>query len=150
MTMPTVLPRQTTWLSAGLVMILSLLLAVGCNEVSEEEAHQREMVAAGRASYRAYCAGCHGLEAKGNGPAAPAMKIPPADLTTISQRHGGTFPEEWVFDKIDGRNLADTSGTLQMLHFGDVWRGTTPTPERRREVRQMIDEIVAYLESVQE
>jgi hypothetical protein len=30
---------------------------------------------------------------KGGGPAAAALKAPPSDLTQISQRNGGTFPE---------------------------------------------------------
>jgi mono/diheme cytochrome c family protein len=35
----------------------------------------------GPALYKAYCAACHGPEAKGNGPMASTLKIPPADLT---------------------------------------------------------------------
>jgi len=46
----------------------------------------------GPALYKAYCAACHGPEAKGNGPVASTLKLPPADLTRISARNGGTFP----------------------------------------------------------
>ena len=46
----------------------------------------------GPALYKTYCAACHGPEAKGNGPVASTLKIPPADLTRISARNGGTFP----------------------------------------------------------
>jgi mono/diheme cytochrome c family protein len=45
----------------------------------------------GPALYKAYCAACHGPEAKGNGPAASTHKVPPADLTRISWRNGGRF-----------------------------------------------------------
>src|SRR5438067_12589312 len=44
------------------------------------------------ALYKAYCAACHGPEAKGNGPVASTLKVPPADLTRISARNGGKFP----------------------------------------------------------
>jgi len=46
--------------------------------------------------FNTYCAVCHGKDAKGNGPAAGALKVPPPDLTTLAQRHGGKFPTEYV------------------------------------------------------
>ena len=42
-------------------------------------------------TYKAYCATCHGSQAKGDGPAAAALKKLPADLTTIAKRNGGKF-----------------------------------------------------------
>src|SRR6516162_4180067 len=39
-------------------------------------------------TFKAYCAVCHGADAKGNGPAAKALSKAPADLTTIAKRHG--------------------------------------------------------------
>lgn len=35
----------------------------------------------GAALYPAHCAGCHGAEARGDGPAAQGLPVPPADLT---------------------------------------------------------------------
>jgi cytochrome c len=40
---------------------------------------------------RAYCAVCHGLDGKGAGAAATAMRQPPWDLTRLSRRAGGEF-----------------------------------------------------------
>ena len=45
----------------------------------------------GRDNYVAYCAACHGVDGTGNGPAAPAMKVPVPDLTMIAKRSGGKF-----------------------------------------------------------
>jgi len=45
-----------------------------------------------QAMFSGYCAACHGLDGKGTGPAAAALKKAPADLTKISARNGGTFP----------------------------------------------------------
>src|SRR3990172_1216399 len=42
--------------------------------------------------YRFYCATCHGRDGKGNGPAAPALKVPPPDLTVLTRRQNGVFP----------------------------------------------------------
>ena len=42
--------------------------------------------------FRAYCAPCHGLDAKGHGPAAAALKARVADLTVLAKNNGGEFP----------------------------------------------------------
>lgn len=46
--------------------------------------------------YKRYCAVCHGNDLKANGPISPEFKNPPADLTTLAQRHEGKFPDEYV------------------------------------------------------
>jgi mono/diheme cytochrome c family protein len=46
--------------------------------------------------FKQYCAACHGLNAKGHGPARSALKVPAADLTTLSARHEGGFPYDYV------------------------------------------------------
>jgi hypothetical protein len=35
--------------------------------------------------YTAYCAVCHGIDGKGRGPAADALKVPPPDLTMLAK-----------------------------------------------------------------
>ena len=46
----------------------------------------------GAENYKAYCAACHGVSGKGDGPAAPALKIPPTDLTRLTANAGGKYP----------------------------------------------------------
>src|SRR5512133_3426243 len=43
--------------------------------------------------YREFCAVCHGIDAKGSGPAASALKSNPTDLTQIARRNGNKFNE---------------------------------------------------------
>ncbi|HEY6372490.1 MAG TPA: c-type cytochrome [Candidatus Sulfotelmatobacter sp.] len=43
----------------------------------------------GKEAFNSYCAVCHGKDGKGNGPAASAMKTPPADLTVLPKNSGG-------------------------------------------------------------
>ena len=73
----------------------------------------------GEAAYLAQCAGCHGTGGRGDGPAAAGLPIAPADLTTISARSGGTFPEDRVMSQIDGFNRGRHGGADPMPHFGD-------------------------------
>jgi mono/diheme cytochrome c family protein len=56
----------------------------------------------GQDSYAAYCAACHGKDGKGDGPAAPAMKGPIPDLTTIARRNDGKFDKLAITRQITG------------------------------------------------
>ena len=47
--------------------------------------------AEGKDNFEADRAVCHGKEGKGDGPAAPAMKSPVPDLTTMAKRNNGKF-----------------------------------------------------------
>ena len=49
-------------------------------------------ITAGAAAYKKYCAFCHGVAAKGNGPLAPEGSNPP-DLTDATWVHGSTDGE---------------------------------------------------------
>ena len=48
----------------------------------------------GKQMFGDYCAPCHGISGKGDGPAASALKTPPADLTVLAKTNGGKFPME--------------------------------------------------------
>src|SRR5678816_4422043 len=55
--------------------------------------------------YKAYCAVCHGANAKGDGPMAKWLKTAPSDLTRISTKNGGMFPLAEVRRIIAGEEL---------------------------------------------
>lgn len=42
--------------------------------------------------YAKYCASCHGMTGQGNGPAAPAFKHAPTNLTQLTKSHGANIP----------------------------------------------------------
>lgn len=102
----------------------------------------------GSALYAAYCASCHGLDGKGEGPAAPALKTPPPDLTTLSQRHGGKFPRERVEQIILGENQeAIAHGSREMPVWGPIF-GQIEWDQDLRAVR--VRNLSDYLESIQQ
>ena len=78
--------------------------------------------AIGRDLYVDYCAACHGEDARGNGPMADVLSIPPADLTTLAARNGGAFPTSRVAAQIDGRDPLLAHGG-EMPIFGDFFQG---------------------------
>jgi mono/diheme cytochrome c family protein len=80
-------------------LILGLLLSTGALTMAQQSqtgSVQETSAPSGEDLFNTYCAVCHGKDAKGNGPAAGALKVRPADLTTLAQRHGGKFPREYV------------------------------------------------------
>jgi mono/diheme cytochrome c family protein len=97
--------------------------------------------------YRAYCASCHGKDAKGNGPMAVWLKVPPPDLTRIAARNGGTFPLERVDRIISGEEaLPSGHGTRAMPIWGPVFSQVTRDQDLGR-VR--IDNLARYLRDIQ-
>jgi mono/diheme cytochrome c family protein len=101
----------------------------------------------GSTSFDLYCASCHGRGGTGDGPAAAALRIRPADLTTLARRHNGTFPREEVRAYIDGKNRAPAAhGSSEMPVWGPVLRALDPSDAR---VNVRLDNLVAFIESIQ-
>jgi mono/diheme cytochrome c family protein len=74
----------------------------------------------GQQLFQDHCATCHGTDGTGNGPMAQALKVPPADLTKISDRAGGTFPAARVVEIIRyGGNIAG-HGSQVMPVWGKI------------------------------
>jgi mono/diheme cytochrome c family protein len=72
--------------------------------------------------YRHYCATCHGADATGDGPMAPALVLQPPDLTTLTVRFGGAFPMQRVIDRIDGQDPLVAHGS-PMPVYGPFFEG---------------------------
>jgi mono/diheme cytochrome c family protein len=99
----------------------------------------------GRKLYVQYCASCHGMDAKGSGPVAPALKVAPTDLTTIAQRNGGKFSAQDVQLHINGENDIPAHGSKDMPVWGAYFRSS-----RGQGVATLnIYNLTKYLEAIQ-
>ena len=97
-------------------------------------------------TFKAYCGVCHGAQAKGDGPAASALKKVPADLTTIAKRNGGTFSASNVEEVIMGTNVMASHGSRDMPIWGPVFQAlATDTSFMKLRVSNLVD----YLKSIQ-
>ena len=101
----------------------------------------------GSDNFTAYCAVCHGMQGKGDGPAAPAMKVRVPDLTTIAQRNKGKFNPIAIEAIIRGTGKTETPahGVETMPIWGDVFRGSDAAATKLR-----MGNLVRYLESIQQ
>ena len=104
--------------------------------------------ALGSQLFRTYCASCHGVTARGNGPLADALRRPPPDLTQFTRRNGGVFPSARVYDIIDGRGVP-SHGDREMPIWGDAFRYTREGATAES-IKERIEAIVAYLAAIQE
>jgi mono/diheme cytochrome c family protein len=81
----------------------------------------------GQTEFREHCAACHGLTGLGDGPIGPLLKTPAPNLALISQRNGGKFPFEKIYDIIEGSSVIAAHGTRDMPLWGDHYR-SNPKP----------------------
>lgn len=109
---------------------------------------QSSDAALGHYLFRTYCASCHGITARGDGPLAGAMRRRPSNLTEIAQRNEGVYPSELVYKIIDGRVGVRGHGGPDMPVWGDAFMRTSETTDEAS-VRRRIQALVAYLATVQ-
>jgi mono/diheme cytochrome c family protein len=104
----------------------------------------------GEQLYRRFCASCHGLQGRGDGPVASAFTVEVPDLTLIARRAGGTFPRERVVRIIDGRHILGAHGTRTMpVWGGDFSRVERGNPEAEAMTRTVIERLADYVEQLQ-
>lgn len=97
--------------------------------------------------YKAYCASCHGVDGRGNGPMAAWIKVAPPDLTRIAARNGGEFPLARIDRIISGEEaLPSGHGTRAMPIWGPVFSQVTRDQDLGK-VR--IDNLARYLRDIQ-
>lgn len=98
----------------------------------------------GKQMFNNYCASCHGLDAKGNGPAAPALKSTPPDLTRLAARNKGEYPALRVTHIVEGdENMPAAHGSPDMPIWGKLFRsiGNHSTAESQLRVHNLVDYI---------
>ena len=81
--------------------------------------------------FSSYCSPCHGKLGRGDGPAAAALKVKPADLTQLKKNHGGTYSQKDFEEKINGMAMSSAHGTTDMPIWGPIFREIAGSPELR-------------------
>ena len=99
----------------------------------------------GEYEFKTFCASCHGLEGKGDGPMASALKTPPTDVTRLTDENDGVFPYDRVFAQIQGREVAVVHGR-EMPLWGERYNLEV---HDQAIVRARVLELVTYIKSIQ-
>jgi mono/diheme cytochrome c family protein len=101
----------------------------------------------GKEMYKQYCASCHGLDGKGDGPAQPALKVPATNLTTLSLKNGGMFPGAHISAVLQGDSLTPAHGSKDMPVWGPIFHSMGGHSQAQVQLR--IRNLVNYLETIQ-
>jgi mono/diheme cytochrome c family protein len=135
---------------AGGCAVALLALGVGAAQKRAAEPTQEKQLLdsfKGPELFRAYCATCHGKDAKGGGPMAGSLRIPPADLTRIAERNGGKFPFLQVQKIISGEEQSPaTHGTREMPVWGPIFSEVSWDQDLGR---ARIYSLAKYLQAIQ-
>ena len=142
--------------SAAFIAGCAILLSVA----SVNALDKKTQLKLGEMEFLNNCAACHGRDAKGNGPVAAALTTKPYDLTLISKKHNGKFPEGLVYKIIVGHDIINSHGGTDMPVWGDRYTSTPHEdndgiafPLHEQDTQAMIlgriTSLIGYLESIQ-
>ena len=140
-------------ISTAAILLMLSALAVAQKAPSENQPGvkhvpiTRASSTSGKEMYQSYCAVCHGKDAKGNGPAASAMKASPTDLTQLAKNNGGKYPSAHVAAVIKGQATTASHGSQDMPVWGPLFSSISQGHDAQ--VQQRITNLVSYVESVQ-
>jgi mono/diheme cytochrome c family protein len=132
------------------VFLAAAITSLSLPAAAAQESESPTGPAGGKIIFQQICAPCHGKDAKGTGPVAKSLKTPPADLTGIAARRGGSFPAKTIEAFIDGRTDIAAHGSREMPVWGDsLAQAVNDKDTREGRIGRAIQMLVQYLETVQ-
>ncbi|MFZ0821579.1 MAG: c-type cytochrome [Candidatus Acidiferrales bacterium] len=96
--------------------------------------------------FQAYCASCHGLDARGTGPMAPVLKTKVPDLSVLTRNYHGQFPTAYVRLVILGDSVVVPHGIREMPIWGPIFHQVEKDMDWG-DVR--VANLIDYLKSIQ-
>lgn len=132
----------------GLVAAAGLALGIARAVVAFEAVTLADY--SGEELFERFCASCHGVGARGDGPVSRSLNVVVPDLTSIALRYG-EFPAMRIRDIVDGRGI-DTGahGTRTMPVWGyEFWVEEGADITAQNAVRDAINRLVEYVRSLQ-
>jgi mono/diheme cytochrome c family protein len=139
--------RKFVLMVTTLVVSAVLAMAQGQTPVVKHVPIRPTNASSGQEMFKTYCAVCHGEDAKGSGPAASAMKVPPTDLTSLAQKNGGKYPALHVSSVVRGEAELPAHGNKDMPVWGPLFLKLSQGHDA--EVQQRIANLNQYIESIQ-
>jgi mono/diheme cytochrome c family protein len=127
------------------------IAALGSSAAAEDpRGYDPVLAELGSPIFQRYCASCHGLGGRGDGPTAVVLRTRPADLTAIAKRRGGDFPTGTIAQFIDGRFVLPAHGSREMPVWGERFGSDVPDAELGESIsRGNIVSLIEYLKSIQ-
>ena len=135
------------------ILLGALLIFAGGPGAQSKAAAAQESIPAnfvptGKEMFKQYCAACHGMDAKGHGPARAALRVPAADLTQLAKRNGGEFPYDLVTNVLRFGPGVAAHGSSDMPTWGGIFQYMDNY--NQASVQKRIKNLCDYLATLQE
>ncbi|MFZ0746991.1 MAG: c-type cytochrome [Terracidiphilus sp.] len=101
----------------------------------------------GKQMFTSYCAPCHGVDGRGDGPAATALKVPPTDLTGLCKKNHGRFPDTHIVAVLQFGSAVPAHGSAEMPVWGTILGKMNQTNSEEKQLR--ISNLSRYLQNIQ-
>jgi mono/diheme cytochrome c family protein len=141
------------WFGLGAVIVALAMIAIAQEAAPSQEKVIKHVpvkqtsAASGQEMFNSYCAACHGVDGKGAGPAASALKVTPTDLSGLAAKNGGKYPSLHVSSVLRGEAETPAHGSKDMPVWGPLFRHLSQGHDA--EVQQRIANLNQYVESLQ-
>jgi mono/diheme cytochrome c family protein len=135
-----------------LLLALSLVVAAGFSGAAQSQSKvvipvQKTSPTDGKVMYQNYCAPCHGVDGKGNGPVASELRTRPTNLTLLSKKNQGKFPDIHIASVLRFGTKLPAHGTEQMPVWGPILGKMNQMNAMDKQLR--ISNLSSYIESLQ-
>jgi mono/diheme cytochrome c family protein len=107
----------------------------------------RTTASSGKQMYASYCAPCHGVDGRGQGPVASALRTPPMDLTVLSRNNHGRYPDTHIVSVLQSGVEIPSHGSAEMPVWGPILGKMNVANPQERLLR--VSNLSRYLESLQ-
>lgn len=106
-----------------LLLVLLASVVISSSAQTRNQPHPPTRPVDGAGIFRTYCATCHGVDGRGNGPVSKALKQEVPDLTRMALRNNGVFPSIHVRTTIlfGADDLIPAHGTKEMPLWGPIF-----------------------------
>src|SRR5579863_1314840 len=101
----------------------------------------------GKQMYTSYCAPCHGVDGRGNGPAAKALKNQPTDLTGLAKANHGKYPDTHIVSVVQFGTEVGAHGSKLMPVWGPILGRMNRVNSQEKDLR--VSNLSRYLETLQ-
>ena len=95
--------------NTGILLGAMSLLYTGMTYAQEEMGTE----SIGKVEFQKNCGSCHGVGGKGDGPMVEFLTQKPTDLTSISKRNNGVYPQKRVYNWIRDPEGIRAHGTVR-------------------------------------
>ena len=134
---------------SSICLIPAVLVAADSPNIKKVSAPSTS-AASGSEMFKQYCAACHGIDGKGHGPATPALKVPPPDLTFLARDNHGKVPDRHVYSTIRGDVGVNAHGSPDMPVWGMLFRDMANNSGDDRQSAMRMSNLCRYIESLQQ